>query len=307
MSTPLVNHRAALAWDDLRLILAIAEQGSLSRAAAALGLSHPTLSRRLRDMESRLGCRLVERGPQSCQLTQAGVEMRALAARIAVDIATLERSLIGRDNDNAGTVRITAPDAVSDYILSGILARMSHDLPDITLELVVSNQPLSLAQRAADIAVRVTDKPDPTLIGRKVATVGMAAYGAHHIANDAATSAIAPWIGFDAGLACSGPGRWVEREIPPHRIRFRANTLPAAAKAVSEGAGIGLLPCFIGENLTNVARLSEPVAELETGLWLLTHSAMATLPRIRTVRAALARALTARNAVIAGRVAVRPS
>ncbi len=300
-SPALVQPRPTLAWDDLRLILAIAEQATLSRAAVALGISHPTLSRRLRDIEARLGCRLVERGPQSCRLTAAGEEARGLAMRIAVEIADLERRIADRDSGSTGVVRITAPDAVAEYVLSGILARLSRDLPGITLELLVSNQVLSLAQRNADIALRVTDQPDPALKGRRVASVGWAAYGCD-IGGDA-LAGDAPWIGFEAGLACSGPGKWLEQTIPAQRIRLRANTLPAAAKAVAEGAGIGLLPCFIGERLPQARRLGAPVAELETGLWLLVHAETAALPRIKTVRAALARALAQQGDIIAGRAA----
>ncbi|MEK9754989.1 MAG: LysR family transcriptional regulator [Rhodospirillaceae bacterium] len=165
-----------LAWDDLRLVLAVAETGALSRAAAALGIRHPTLSRRLSDIERRLDCRLVERSPQACKLTAAGEDVCALARRIAEDVGALERRIVGRDGGEQGLVRVTAPDAVSEYMLPGILAGLTRELPAITVELVVSNQPLSLAQRAADLALRVTDDPDPALKGRRVAAIGFAVY-----------------------------------------------------------------------------------------------------------------------------------
>src|SRR5215467_10452788 len=70
-----------LNWDDLRVVLAVAESGTISGAAAVLRISHPTLSRRLRQIESRLGVRLFERTPSLCRPTQAGEEMRTLASR----------------------------------------------------------------------------------------------------------------------------------------------------------------------------------------------------------------------------------
>lgn len=293
--------KSVLAWDDLRLVLAIGEQASLSRAAAALGISHPTLSRRLRDAEHRLGCRLVERTPQLCRLTPAGEEARVLASQIATDIAELERRIAGRDISPNGTVRVTAPDAVAEYLLSGVLAKVGQNNSDVTLELLVSNQVLSLAGRDADIAVRVSDAPAPTLKGRRVTTVGMAIYGTPQVVEEASETDSSPWIGFEAGLACSGPGKWIEREIPPERIRFRANTLPAAAKAVSQGVGLCMIPCFIGETTEGLVRVGEPVAELDTGLWILVHPDVADVPRIKTIRGALTQELAALSPVITGR------
>jgi DNA-binding transcriptional LysR family regulator len=295
-----VNLRGALAWDDLRLVLAVAEKGSLTAAAQALGISHPTLSRRLRDAERRLGCRLVDRNPQACRLTPAGEEARDLATRMAAEIAGLERRIAGRDTAPDGPVRLTAPDAVTEYLLSGLLAGLGEALPEVTLDLIVSNQVLSLAQRTADIAVRVTDTPDPGLKGRRISTVGFAVYGVPEFVAARIVGKPVPWVGFDDGLACSGPGRWLERQSGAAQVRFRANTLPAAAKAAARGVGLAILPCFVGENLPGVERAGGPVPDLDTGLWLLVHPEVAGLPRIKAVRDVLARDLRKLSSMISG-------
>ena len=289
----------ALAWDDLRLVLAIAEAGALSRAAAALGISHPTLSRRLTATEHRLDCRLVERSPQNCRLTAAGEDVCRLARRIADDVGALERRIVGRDGGERGLVRVTAPDAVSEYMLPGILAGLARELPAITVELIVSNEPLSLAQRAADLALRVTDDPDPALKGRRVGGIGFAVYRAGSLAA-APFDPKAPWVGFEAGLACSGPGQWLEQKVTASQIRFRANTLLGAAKAVQQGTGCGLLPCFIGESTPTLVRIGKPITELETGLWLLVHPEVAGLARIKAVSDQMVRALRVLRPVISG-------
>jgi len=303
MKTPAAYSRQALAWDDLRLILAVADAGSLAAAAAVLGISHPTVSRRLRDAERRLGCRLIETGTQRTILTAAGEEALALARRMASEIAELERRLLGRDDGETGLVRLTAPDAVAEYLLSRVLRKVAAAAPGITVELLVSNQLLSLAQREADIAVRVTDRPDPVLKGRQIGSVGMAVYGHRSLAPAAAPFAAGPWVGFEAGLACSAPGKWLEREVSPTQIRFSANTLLGATKAVAQGIGVGVLPCFVGSTLPDVVRLTPPIAELETGLWLLVHPEIADLPRMRRVREALAAEIGPLRDSIAGREA----
>jgi DNA-binding transcriptional LysR family regulator len=107
-------------------------------------------------------------------------------------------------------------------------------------------------------------------------------------------------VGFDAALACSGPGAWIARHVSDDAIRLRANTLLGAAKAVRGGIGQGLLPCFIGESLPELTRLGEPLAELGQPLWLLMHPDMARRPRLRRARAALAAELQGLAPLLAG-------
>ena len=279
-----------LNWDDLRIVLAIAEHGTLSGAAAGLRISHPTLSRRLRRIEQRLGARLFERTPSSLRLTAAGEDLRQLAVRLRDDIAALERRIGGRDSGPGGPIRLTAPDAVSEYLLPGILAELCKEHAGLTIDLVVSNEVLSLAQRSADIALRVTDSPAESLRGRRVGTVAMAIYAARSLPVPETLGAFTgvPWIGFDAALACSGPGTWVARNIPESDIRLRANTLLGAAQAVRSGIGCGLLPCFVGESIPDLVRIGAPLPALSLPLWLLVHPEMARLPRIRRACDALA-------------------
>ncbi|WP_157069649.1 LysR family transcriptional regulator [Sandaracinus amylolyticus] len=278
-------------WDDLRIVLAIAERGTLSAAATTLGISHPTLSRRLRGIEERLGTRLFDRTPSSLRPTAAGEEMRALAVRLRDEIAALERRIEGRDSGVDGTVRLTAPDAVSEYLLPNVIAALCAEERGLRLELIVSNQALSLAQRAADVALRVTASPDPSLRGRRVGHVCMAVYGAREVvrgAREPGELGGVPWIGFDAALACSGPGEWVARHVPERDLRFRANTLLGAARAARAGIGCALLPCFVGGSIPELVRVGAPIDALELPLWLLVHPDVARVPKIRRAADALA-------------------
>lgn len=301
-SPPHTSTATILNWDDLRIMLAIVEYGTLSGAAAGLRISHPTLSRRLRRIEQRLGSRLFERTPSSLRLTAAGEDMRQLALRLRNDISALERRIGGRDAGPGGSIRLTAPDAVSDYLLPSILAEFCKEHAGLTIDLVVSNQVLSLAQRAADIALRITAKPTETLRGRRVGNVAMAIYAARNlpVPETLGTLSGIPWVGFDAALACSGPGAWVAHNIPESDIRFRANTLLSAARAVRSGIGCGLLPCFVGGSIPDLIRIGAPLPQLSVPLWLLVHPEMARLPRIRRACDALATKLKQVSPLLAG-------
>ncbi|MBI3434433.1 MAG: LysR family transcriptional regulator [Proteobacteria bacterium] len=291
-------------WDDLRIVLAIAEHGTISGAAAILRISHPTVSRRLRQIEQRLGARLFERTPTSCRPTKAGEEMRILACRMRDDIVALEARIAGRDKGPRGSVRLTAPDAVSEYLLPAMLAKICREAPELTIELMVSNRVLSLAQRSADIALRVTDTPNPVLRGRRVGTVAVSVYAARSLAAARPMSQVTdlPWIGYDAALACTKPGAWVTANVPDNCIRFRANTLPGAAQAIRSGIGVGLLPCFVGGSIPEIVRVEPPIPSLDLGLWLLVHPDIARVPRVRTARDVLARLLKAAAPLLSGEV-----
>lgn len=285
-----MSRTSAFDWDDLRLALAIAECGTLSRAAASLQLSHPTLSRRLQRIEQRLGTRLFERTPSGLRVTDAGEEVRALALRLRDEIAALERRIGGRDNGCDGPVRLTAPDAISEYLLPDVLAAVCRSNAGLQIDLHVSNEVLSLARREADIALRVTRTPQETLCGREIGTVAMAVYASRRLAgaDPARPPAGLPWVGFDATLACSAPGAWLARNAPAGDVQFRANTLLGAAQAARAGIGCAVLPCFVGGSMPELVRLGPPVDDLAQPLWLLMHADVARVPRMRRASAALA-------------------
>jgi DNA-binding transcriptional LysR family regulator len=278
----------ALQWDDLRIVLAIAEQGTLSAAALLLNVSHPTLSRRLQRIERRLGTRLFDRLPSALRATAAGEDVRQLALKWRGEAAALERRIGGLDVGADGAVRLTAPDAVAEYLLPDMLASICRGHPGLQVDLLVSNQVVSLSQRKADIALRVTGKPDESLSGRQVGAVAMAVYAARSLASAPAGSAGMPWVGFDAALACSGPGHWMARHVEDGAIRLRANTLLGAARAVRAGIGCGVLPCFVGGAVPELVRLGEPLPGLTQPLWMLMHPDMARLPRVKRASNALA-------------------
>lgn len=286
-----MSRTTAFDWDDLRVALAIVESGTLSGAAASLHVSHPTLSRRLQLMERRLGTRLFERTPGGLRPTEAGEEVRRLALHFREEIAGLERRVGGRDDGHDGPVRVTAPDAVSEYLLPGVLAAVCQEHAGLQLELHVSNDVVSLAQREADIALRVTRAPQETLRGREVGTVAMAVYAPRRL-TEASGGAVPhtqlPWVGFDAGLACSAPGSWLARNVAASEVRFRANTLLGAAQAARSGIGCAVLPCFVGGSIAELVRLGPPLDELAQPLWLLMHEDVARIPRMRRASAALA-------------------
>src|SRR3954469_24475848 len=195
MAEPFKN----LAWDDFRLIKAIADAKGLPTAAERLGVNHSTVFRRLRQIEAALGVPLFERHRLGYVPTAAGEEMVALADRLDEDITAFTRKVSGRELSPAGELRVTTNDSLLVHLLTPLFAVFLRQCPDMRLDIVLSNQPLNLSKRDADVAIRATDNPPETLVGRRVATIAWAVYGRRDDFSDSA----------DLNVAALVSRRWV--------------------------------------------------------------------------------------------------
>jgi DNA-binding transcriptional LysR family regulator len=122
-----------LDWNDVRTFLAVAETGSLNAAARSLGMTQPTVSRRMEDLEYRLGARLFSRSSRGVALTDAGESVRDLASSMARLGGIIVREVAGRDRAESGRVRLAAPDGLASFILMPQLAAFQRSHPDIQM------------------------------------------------------------------------------------------------------------------------------------------------------------------------------
>jgi DNA-binding transcriptional LysR family regulator len=295
-----------LSWDDFRFVKAIAGNRSLAGAAEALGVNHSTVFRRLGQIEKRLGSRLFERSRSGYALTPCGEEMVRLAERMEEDILSFERQVTGHDLRPSGELRLTTNDTLLVHLLSEILAAFRRAYPEITLDVVISNQSLNLSKRDADVALRATDRPVETLVGRRLAGLAWAIYGPASLKGSKFDPELATrshdWIGFGDNLAAIKPAKWLKQHVDPQRIVYKVNTVLGLAEAVSAGIGIGLLPCFIAAVTPGIVRLSPPDTTLESGLWLLTHPDLRQTARVRAFMDFAAGEIAKRRKTIEGLV-----
>ncbi len=292
-----------LAWDDLRLVLAVGDGGSLTAAAAALGVSHPTVFRRVNRIEARRGVRLFERARDGYGLTPAGEEVVALARRMAGDVTTLERRLAGRDLRPSGTVRLTTTDTLMLGPLPPLIAALRRREPDITVEIGMANAFLSLSKREADIALRPAAAPPAPLIGRRLGIIATAIYAPRDL-GPVADPAMQPWVLPDDSLSALPAALWAAERRLDRRAAFRANSLLAMRAAAAEGLGLVILPCYVGDAEPRLVRLGDPLPELEGALWLLAHPDLRRVARVRAVLDGLAALIGPLRPWLAG---LRPS
>ena len=286
-------------WDDYRLFLAIAQAGTLSGAARLLGVTHSTVFRRLAGFEDRLGVRLFERLPSGYALTAAGEAMLQATTRIDDEIAAIRRRVTGQDQRLSGQVRITATDMLAIGLLPPHLAAFRREWPEIELELLVSDMRFDLTRREADVALRLGNPLQETLVGRRVGRLAFGVYasaalGAHVTGDLAAQN----WIGFGSGHA---PLRRMLAEwLPGLHPQFRTNSISAAVAAARAGIGLAPLPCAIADPDPELVRVAPFPGDFRLDLWLLTHEDLRHTARIRAFVDFMAEALAAQTDLLEG-------
>lgn len=276
----------ALNWDDFRIIAVIADTQSLPGAAVTLGIDHSTVFRRLNQIETTLGVKLFVRSRAGYAPTAAGEEIIAIALKMDEEITGLARRLKGREPEPSGELRLTTNDSLLIYLLTPMLARFREKYPRIRIDIVVGNRALNLTKRDSDVAIRATDHPPETLVGRRLARINWALYGRH--GDFAGDDVVDPerltsrdWVGLGESLAGIAAVRHLREAVAPERVALTIDTVLGLSEAIEAGLGIGHLPCFVGDSRSGLRRLGTRIEAFATDLWLLTHEDLRHAARIR--------------------------
>ena len=276
-----------LDWDDLRHALAIARAGGLTGAAAALGINHSTMFRRLNALERTLGVQLFERLPGGYVATEAGERLVSAAERVEAEALAAEREITGRDARLCGRLRVTCSETLAFRLLTAEIARFRGLHPGIQIELMIDNRQLDLARREADVALRATRPSQGDLFGRKLADLAWAVYAAPgYLAEHGAPAgpsdlARHAMIGWDPAGAPARAAEWLAEKVPDAAIAYRSSSLINQLVAAAAGLGVAVLPCYLADPEPGVRRVLPPLPELTRELWLITHKALKGTARVR--------------------------
>ena len=286
-------------WSLVRSFLAVLEKGSLLAASRDLQLSQPTIGRHVAELESQLGLVLFDRNGRGLLPTEAAYHLAESARIMQSGADQLARNVMGADLGASGTVRITASQPVSCYVLPPLLVQMRLSLPDVQVELAASNEVSNLLRREADIAVRMVQPQQASIIARRVGKVTLRAC-AHQdylrrrgVPRQPSDLLAHDLIGGDRNddtlKGFAAQGLVVGRE----QFAFRADDLIVVWQAVRAGLGVG----FVSEHLIRSDPAVIPVLPIlkiqPLPVWLAVHKEIRTSKRIRAVYDFLADALPA--------------
>lgn len=230
--------------DELTVLVAIVEEGSLARAAARLRLSPPAVTRALAALEARAGARLVERTTRRLAVTEAG---RGLAARARTVLAAYEASLLGAADDPVrGLVRVTAPVQFGRLHIAPIVSSFLETFASAQVELVLHDRDLDLLAKGIDVALRIGHLRESALVAKRVGEVRRVVVAAPaYLARRGVPASPAELVEHDTvfGMARTGGREWrfgpdekgVAVRLEPRLI---VNEVEAQLVAVRAGRGI---------------------------------------------------------------------
>ncbi|CAG9262785.1 LysR family transcriptional regulator [Paraburkholderia unamae] len=154
---------------DIRFLMTIREAGSLVAAARTLGISPPTVTQRLQQIERKLDTRLIDRTARRLRFTEEGTLLCQRGADLVQQFDALFDDVRARQGGLAGTVKIRAPLGFGRRHLASVVSAFQRDNPDVDIELTLTDQPLSETAERYDIVVHIGELPASNLIGYAIA------------------------------------------------------------------------------------------------------------------------------------------
>lgn len=285
-------------WTLWRSFAAVAEHGSLSGAARALGLSQPTLGRHVEALEAALGAKLFERSLSGFRPTVLGLRAYEPVRKAAAALAEAELLAAGSHAELEGSVRITASVVMAHYALPAMLGTLRAEFPAIAIELVPSDSPENLLMREADIAVRMFRPTQLDLITRKLGESPVVAC-AHEdylarrgVPGDIEALADHDLVGFDRSDVLIAVARQLGHSLRREDFAFRCDSQSAVWELLRAGLGIGFAQRPIIGRTPGMKAIALPLAIPPLEIWLTSHRELQTARRIRVVYDRLGTLLT---------------
>ena len=278
----------------LQTFLVLAETGSLSRATPLLASTQPTLSRQLALLEAQVDQSLFERSPRGLRLTAAGEALLPAARRMREGAQDLTLALAGREQSLAGTVRLTASETVSCYLLPTVIGDLRAAHPEIQIELVASNEVQDLREHSADIAVRMVRPAEPTLVARKLADWPLGFYAHRRYLERmgrpaAATMADHHWLGYDRSDQLLRGFRDAGFDVQREFFSLRCDSQVVIWESVRAGLGIGVGMQQLALLDPELVQVLPDLAIPPLPVWLTAQRELRDTPRLRLVFDALAK------------------
>jgi DNA-binding transcriptional LysR family regulator len=277
------SSRGTMAWDGVRVFLAVAREGSMRAAGRALGLSQPTIARRLAAFEVGFdGQPLFDRLPEGGRLNAAGEQLLGAAEDAERAMLALERRRAAVSPVLSGTVRVSTGECAAGFLARCLSGATATPLPSgITLEFVQSLQPANLVRRKADLALRHQPPESGDYYVVKLGTFAVAVYRRRGEDTDA-------WVAYTEEQSqgqSHEPARWVQRQVEETGmpVALRASTLLMHVEAIRAGTGRGVIPCYIGDGHPLLERLTPPIPELAATYWMIVHRDLRRAPCVRAV------------------------
>lgn len=277
-----------ISWEDAQTFLSVAEQRSFSAAARLLELGQPTISRRIAQLEERLGRQLFRRGKQGAVLTDEGARLLPAAEQMARWAGEFDRLARGASEEVAGVVRIAAPPGFAVEFMTPFAFIARERLPEIRLEVHAGVEHIDLSRGGADLAVRTRLPREPELMTLHSESIELGVFASESYAArlpERPDPAQLDWVTWSFPYLHVEPRPQLERLIPDFAPVFASDDYLVLKRAVIEGVGAMILertqhPLVTGPGLVEIdTGLDLPASEMH----LVCAKSMQYVARVRAV------------------------
>ena len=271
-------------WDDLKVLLALHRAGSTRKAATTLGVSNTTVMRRLESLEQQVGGRLFDRTPDGFRATSFAEQLLPVAREVEEMLTEAERQVSGKDSELNGRIRLSLPAVPVTHVAESI-AEFAVRYPRIELDITVSDHPVDLARREADIAVRGIPKhkrPPKDIVGIKLGRISMGYYVHRELLSEASR-------GYRELTCIRASGRALSLGDLPDpdslglKSRHIIDGITPRTVAVTNKLGVAALPCFMAKQNPELTLLPGVPSAHWGHTWLLHHKDLRQSARIRAL------------------------
>ncbi|HEX5212537.1 MAG TPA: LysR family transcriptional regulator [Pseudolabrys sp.] len=275
-------------WDDLRVFLEVARQGSVHAAAKRLRLDHSTVCRRVGKLESILAVKLLNR-------TRKGVSVRADAHELLRHIENMDvhanalaDAIVRGSADASRLVRVATMEGLASQYVAKRLSALAQFDASVRLELVSIPQTVDLSRKEADVFLSFFNPRTPGLTSKRTASVAMHLYAAPaYLRRRGKPQTLAElanhdFVGYIDELLAIDAVRWLDELVPHPRMVFHSNSILAQCNAAVGGLGIVMLPTFVAHGVAGLQRLFEDTS-VQRDVWLSVRTEQGHLPRIKAV------------------------
>ncbi|MEM6823819.1 MAG: LysR family transcriptional regulator [Pseudomonadota bacterium] len=285
-----MNWRAvAFDWNQVRAFLVTAEEGSLSAAARALGLTQPTIGRQVAALEAALALTLFDRVGKALVLTPSGQELLTHVRAMGAAAMGVSRVASGQSQEVSGPVSVTASDVYSAFVLPPIIERLHHDAPGIALTVIAANDVRDIARREADIAIRHIRPEQPDLIARALPWTEARLYAAPDYLDRIGRPSVPEGLAQADFVGTEDPTRMIaalgEFGVSVRAAQFRSGSDSGLVfwEMVRQGLGIGVMSVEVARLTGGVEAVLPDFPPLRFPTWVTTHRELQTSRRIRMV------------------------
>lgn len=299
-------------WDNLRFLIALAEHGTLSNAATQLGVSHTTVQRRVRSLEEELQVQLFLHTPDGYQLTSAGQLLYEQVHSLQDTVNTVSRQLVAREKELSGTVTVATTDTVGYLLMPTFVKEITEKHPSLAVNLKIDNKRSDISRLEADIAVRGGQRPQESLIGKRVGRLDFclclsykyweSIKGSNKYSGDltvvgtkekqeiitvpAAYRSEFRYITLNDEFRAVPFNQWFMRTVPSGVGSIQTDGLMSAYSLCHEGVGVALLPRFVVNLEPELVEIQfeKDSAVPQSELWILSHAELRDSVKIKVVK-----------------------